>query len=125
MLHALGLRGVQKVQRPSDVDVPQVGQRAMVTPAVAIPIQGEMVHDVDATGGLIHDALVRHSPVQIVRRETNEFQSGFTNAVKATSAQVEDSRGIAFAQEELTEAGPDENRSPCDQSLCHFGSLLP
>src|SRR5437867_1146955 len=97
----------------------------MVTPAVAVPIQGEMVHDIDAAGGLIHDVSVRHSPVETVRRETNEFQCGFTNAVQATSAEVEDPRGIAFAQQELDEAGPDETGSPCDQSLCHFGSLLP
>src|SRR3989442_12938013 len=97
----------------------------MVSPAVAIPIQGEMVDDVDAAGGLIHDVPVRHSPVEIVRRETNEFQCGFTYAVKTTSAQVEDSRRIAFAQQELDEGGPDETGSPCDQSLCHSGSLLP
>jgi len=84
----------------------------MVTPAVAIPIQGEMVHDIDAAGGLIHDVSVRHSPVEIVRRETHEFQCGFTNAVQATSAEVEDSHGIAFAQQELDETGPDETGPP-------------
>src|SRR5437899_10008126 len=108
MLDGVGPRGLQQVEGPPDVNVQPIGERKGAAPAVPVPVQGEMEHDVNALGCVVDRATVRHPSAPVVASETEEFQLGGADFFEAAPVDVEDSHAVSVIEQRSNEPGPDE-----------------
>src|SRR3989454_10326433 len=96
VLHALGHRSLKHVERAPDVHIEQVRERERMSPACAIPVDREVIHDVHSLDGLVDEALVGHAALEGVGVHPHELEVRLAFPLQTPFVNVENPHEMAL-----------------------------